>query len=475
MPKSQFRVFALFFLIFVISFSILSAKFNFTFDPLNAKSSICSPEPNYDSCINAFCTKKILYLNDILNLALCRNPDTRTAWINVLGSAATLGSSLAAYLPTITETASINKSYIKIDSHNSQQTFFDNNISLNYLLYDFGGREAAVDVSKQALFSLDFTYNSTFQNTLFSTVKAYYSYIASKASVVAAEESLKSSKATMDAATMKLKVGTAALVDKLQAETAFFQAKLVLTQAQNQVQINRGAIFNLIGIDPDTHFDIGDNKLSTDAPADEFSLNTSELIETAKKMRPDLAAAEYQVYSAGAAIEVARAKNYPSISFSASNVYDNFFQNTGKNGIHYQSTTLFGVSISLPIFTGFFNTYQIIAAKENYYATLEARNKAEYNVVFDIWQSYQNLQTAKENLTTTEKIMKSATEADLAALDKYKQGAGSILDLLTADTQLANARQQRILAQYTWIIDRNDLIRALGLLTLQKLERINSL
>jgi len=98
-----------------------------------------------------------LSLRRAVDLALCRNPSTRSAWAAAQQEGAALGSADSAYLPSITATGSRSRTYdgvhtdvtgaIESNSQNSR----DAALTLSWTLYDFGGREAKLSSARHSL------------------------------------------------------------------------------------------------------------------------------------------------------------------------------------------------------------------------------------------------------------------------------------------------------------------------------------
>ncbi|MDQ5942481.1 MAG: outer membrane protein, partial [Pseudomonadota bacterium] len=65
---------------------------------------------------------------------------------------------------------------------------------------------------------------------------------------------------------------------------------------------------------------------------------------------------------------------------------------------------------------------------------------------------------------TTVDLLASAEQSERVALGRYRAGVGSILDLLTAQSALAAARQQRVLSAYDWNVSRATLAQSVGVL-----------
>jgi len=75
----------------------------------------------------------------------------------------------------------------------------------------------------------------------------------------------------------------------------------------------------------------------------------------------------------------------------------------------------------------------------------------EQAATVQVWTSYYNLKTAAQRITTAQTLCDSAEESHGVALGRYREGVGSILDLLSAQTALENGRVQLIQARADWL------------------------
>ncbi|HDO33765.1 MAG TPA: TolC family protein, partial [Chromatiales bacterium] len=152
-------------------------------------------------------------LVDVVDRALCENPQTRETWAAARAQAARLGASESAYLPTINLT--MNASRSRISSSGGFQIPAQNrlspSLSLDYLLFDFGGRSAAVANARETLYAADWTHNATLQSVLLGAVQGYYRVFAARAGARAARASEQSSREALDAARLRYRVGAATL------------------------------------------------------------------------------------------------------------------------------------------------------------------------------------------------------------------------------------------------------------------------
>jgi outer membrane protein TolC len=437
-----------------------------------------------DGALNQVSGQKLFGLLDVVSIALCNNPQTREVWASARVQAAQVGVSNANYLPSSSLTASGNRSWVNAAPSVSQRNI---GLSLSYLLYDFGARASNLENARQLLVAATATQDSTVQAVFLSAVQAFYQTQATLAALDAAHESERAAKESFAAAEARYITGSATPADKLQAQTAYSQATLNRITANGSMKNAKGTLANMLGMD--AHRDVPleaangfsiqkgpiNNPLKLDvttgrttdyAEADLakkmesealkiFEHDIATLIEEARQRRPDLYAAAAQVKAAEANVDAARAAGKPSISLSASTNQSNSAGDTSRGSSA-------GITLSVPIFSGFAPTYRIRAAE----AQVETKNaqleRLRLQVALDVWTAYQNLATATQSLRSTADLLNSAEQSERVALGRYKAGVGSMLDVLNAQSALASARQQRIQSTFNWNISRATLAQTMG-------------
>ncbi len=395
-----------------------------------------------------------LNLQEVVNIALCNNPQTRAAWANSLVQAAQVGMSKAAYLPTVILSKRVfDNNTIGTAVPGTDQR--DIGVTFSYLLYDFGARSASLENSRQLLAAAIATQDedSTRESVFLAAVQDYYQVQAYSAALDAALESERAAKESFDAAEARYKVGSATPADELQAQTAYSQATLNRITADGNLRNAQGTLANMIGLDANRSVAL--IPANTAAIPENFEGDIGSLIEQARMHRPDLQAAAAQVKAAEASADAVRASGRPTISLSASSNRYNY------SGINSSGTSV-GVNLSVPLFSGFATTYQVRSAEAQVDAKNAQLEQVHLQVALDVWTAYQNLTTATQSLRTSAVLLDSAQQSAQVALGRYKAGVGSILDLLNAQSALASARQQRIQAMFSWNIDRATLAQAMG-------------
>ena len=404
-----------------------------------------------------------LTLADVVDLALCNNPQTRVLWASSRAQAATVGANMAAYLPTLTVQASASRSRSTVNNVTTSARSETVGLSAGYLLYDFGGRSASLENARQLLLAANATRDATLQNNFLAAVQAYYSLLSARSSVDSAQAAEKSAREALAAAEARYAAGMATPADKLQAQTALSQATLNLITAQGNALNAQGALANAMGFDATQMYTLAPFPETTPDPAVEQDIG--KLIEQARQNRPDLAAAEAQIHAAEAQRDATRASGMPSLSLNAS------ASTTRSSGLPASNSGSIGVTLSWPLFTGLRNSYQTRAAEEQLAGKVASRDLLANQVALDVWRAYQALLTNSQALRAADDLLASAARSEQMALGRYKAGAGNFLDALNAQSALASARQQRVAALYNFLASRMALAQAIGVLDLTRLDQ----
>jgi len=397
-----------------------------------------------------------------VNLALCRNPQTRSAWAQAHQQAAALGISESAWLPSISATgaelrnsgqhADINGNIVS----NTQNTR-DAAVNLTWTLYDFGARTGRITSASRLLDAAAATAGRVVQQTVGTVVQGYYGAVAGDASLVAAKSTEEIAAHSLEIARALQTGGVGTMGDVLQAQTAYEQAVLARVQAAAAAKVAQGTLAVTLGGTADQGFRLAPEPVPSEVPA--LAGRMADLMAEAARQRPDLAAAQAQRDSAEANIKVARAAGLPSISIGAMRSY------SSTTGVPNQNYNQVGVSVTVPIFTGFSVKYGVRQARAALQVSEANLEQVGLNVTLDVWNAYYTLDSANQQLTATAELLKTAEQNEQVALGRYKAGVGSIVDVLTAQTALATARELRINAELGWKVGRAQLALALGRLS----------
>lgn len=422
------------------------------------------------SCPNMVVTDKKMNLNEVVTAALCHNPETRSSYLGLLGSAASYGGNFSGYLPTITATVAGSRATSFSGDSKSTTHSKTSSVSAGMTLYDFGQRELSIDAAEQSLIATGYTYESSLQGLIATALSNYYSLLTAQNAVEVAKESEKFAQESLDAAELRYKIGLVALADKLQAKGSYSQAQLAVQQAKNTLSQSQATLALLLGLSPDTPIEVAEIDDSA-LTKDPFSSEVKTLMEKAKHSRVDLAASRASLESAKIAHRALKRSNLATISAGV----DMGFDDADVFNTATERSQSIGLSVSIPIFTGFSNTYAESSSKKSLEAQQIDLEKTERDVENDVWSAWNNYDTAQQSWEVSWDQLASSTELKDVALGRYKEGIGTILDVLSAQSQYSSALQSHLQNRLDLLTARIDLIRAVGMLNLETMNAEKSI
>jgi TolC family type I secretion outer membrane protein len=399
-----------------------------------------------------------LSLADVVNIALTNNPLTREAWLSARTAEANLGSRRSAYYPEVDLNASLSRQSIGSGvSPSSSSTTFAPSVGLSYLLFDFGGRAATVEEARQTLIAADFEHNQTLQNVVLAAEQNYFQYLDAKALLDAQAATLKERQTELDTAQARHDAGLATIADVLQARTALSQARLAYEQFEGSLRTLEGTLATTMGLPVTTRFDLG--TLPANVATNETTQAVDALLDQATAGRPALAAARADAERARVHIEEVRSAYLPSVTVNSAAGRTFFLAPSYANGASSFSA---GLGLRFPLFTGWRNVYDVRAARLQAELAQEDVRDLTQQIGLQVWSSYYAVQTAKQRVATSRDLLASAQESANVAAARYREGVGTILDVLTAQSSLETARAQEVQARADYLLALAELAHATG-------------
>ena len=396
-------------------------------------------------------TSEALSLAELLDIGLQNNPTTKQTWAEARAAAGSYGQSLSTYYPNI----QFNGTYTRMRYSSFQftdtgavvmsyQTSVTPDINVTYTLFDFGTRSSAAEIAREALYYADLTHNQQIQAVLQMILNDYYNYLYQKSLLHSYEINLKNAQATLDAANQKFALGLVALGDVASARTQLLQSKINLT-SQKQVVENAFAQLSVdLGLPADVPFKV--QPMPEQIIADPLLESVETLVKQAQNQRQDLLAAEANIRSKEAALKNAQSKVLPTVNSSFDIGHYWFNQGLQEKGPHWTAV----LSLNFPIFNGFYYKNGIRVAKANLEQAHAQMLQTELGVVQNVATAHLGVKTAAQNLSFSQEYLQAAQLEFDIALKSYKAGTATLLDVLSAQASLADARARKANAEYQW-------------------------
>ncbi|WP_252091377.1 TolC family protein [Pseudomonas sp. MWU13-3659] len=419
------------------------------------------------ACPGALRAGEALGLSRAVAMALCADPEIEAAWRTQLSSQASMEAEQSAYWPTLQGVASSGRANRKT----RYEGFSDANstldartssygVNLNWVLYDFGLREAKVESARQLLNAASSSRVAKIQQVVLDTSKAFYQVQANGA-LLEARRSIEALAAdSLKVTTAKHQAGAGEQADRLQAQTTYEQARLERVLAEGDLAETEGALASALSLSPSTPLQLE----ALDEPEGQeaaFMANVDALMEQARLNHPSVAKARAEWSSSLARADAERAQGRPKIALYSSYRHDDTPVEQVASRQQIETWTV-GVQVTVPIFDGFLARRRARAAEYEAGAREQDLQQTERSVALNVWRSRQALEARTQALVISRRLVGSASQSHRVALGRYKAGVGSIIELLNAQNDLASAQQRRVSSVVEWYTARLQLAADLG-------------
>jgi outer membrane protein len=412
-----------------------------------------------------------LQLQEVIERALCNNTKTRVAWANVKVQADAVGIARAAWLPTVTGDwqGVRDDSVTNVTDHPelssaTRATIRTESVSLNWTLYDFGARSAALDNANALLAAARATQDATLQVVFIQVSKDFYAAQGAAGALSTANDVERMANESQQAAQIRVDKGIAPITDALAAQTEYEQAALALVKARGEWQTALGTLASDMSLPPNVPIDMPAVD-SGAQPNAAFAESIDDLIASVRRSHPAVIAAQAQVDAAVAKSAQTRREGWPSFSLVSKYSRNNQPASLGLGIPSYPAKGrdwYVGFQLTIPFFDGFSRTYQVRQADAQIERQRDALDAAKQQAALDVWTAWQALQTSTDTVRRNTTLLDIARRSFAAAQHRYREGVGNILELLNAQRALANAEQQRIQALTDWRAARLRLAGSLG-------------
>ena len=412
--------------------------------PVSAPDSAAAAPPRIDE-------GKAYELAELIDIAERTNPETRIAWERAREAALAAGIAHSVYAPMLSAKAAAASQRISSPlpktALNPQgffvadTQFFLPGLTLKWLLFDFGGRQATLDATQEAVVAASFGFNATHQKIVLDVTRAYYALGALMSRVDVATASFEEARTLQDASESRRGRGLATLPEVLLARERTARAAYELQEAISGVTDARMLLLEAMGVRPTTPLRVA-GIAGRELPA-MVEQTADALVDRAVGQRPDLLAHVAQVREREAEVRKAQSEFYPRIVLGSDLV-----QNMGRvrtqdiPGWSHVNETGYGVAIAieLPLLDGGLRRQRLAEAQSKRRVAeseLElARDRTERQVV----KAYEDLKVATRQREAAVALLEAARKSYDASFDSYRNGVATFVDVTTAQTALARAR-----------------------------------
>ncbi|HQF42490.1 MAG TPA: TolC family protein [Ignavibacteriaceae bacterium] len=297
--------------------------------------------------------------------------------------------------------------------------------------------------------------NSTVSKTVFSVQKTFYGVLLSKKVFEITKQSFDNAMDNLDNVKALYKQGLVSEFDMLQAEVQVENIRPVLLQMENNLKTATDGLKIVLGINQNEEIDVqGEFVYNVFDHSDE-----SDLINEALTENFELKTLELKKQVDEAFIELDVAGYWPTLAAFGQYTYAGSSEKWDFNT--YSAATV-GLSLSINLWRGNRTKYAVEQSTITYQQTEEQLNKLRDFTILNAKSKLLELKRVESLLDAQQRIVEVAQRAYEIAKVRYKEGAGSQIEIQNSDMALKQARLNLIQITYNYIVAKFELEQILG-------------
>ena len=408
-------------------------------------------------------------LEQVIGLGLQKNYDVQLAKKLSESAATTSDYVVGAFLPQINAIGATvwndNEQNLRFESRDpisgeARSNNFTGSVQLVWTLFDgtrmFATRERISQLAEQG----ELVVKNQMINTIASIIINYYDIVRQKQQLKAIQEQMSVSEERVKLAEKKLQVGTGIKPELLQAKVDYNAQRTQVLQQETIIAQLKEQLNDIVGLQLPSVYDVADTIVI------DLTLRPDETFQNLDNTNYSLLAARRNLNIANLSLRERRAEYLPFFNFNAAY---NFSRNDNTRLINpfaavFSQTEGFnyGFSVTFPILTGF-NTRRLTQlAKIEIDRQYLLYNQQRNTINVDLRNAFINYENAKKILLIEEETIGLAKENVFIALESFKRGVNTFIELRTAQQSLAEAYNRLISARYNAKLAETELLRLNG-------------
>ena len=315
--------------------------------------------------------------------------------------------------------------------------------SFTQLITDFGRTSNLVASSKLQERAQNANALATTEDIVLAADQAFFNALQAQALLQVAQQNVGTRQTTEKQIGELTKNKLKSTLDLSFADVNLSQAKLLLLDAENNVDSTMAALDAVLGLDRQVAYEL----VEENAPLKTPPADADQLLQLAFQQRPDLQAVNYSQQAAIKFSHAERDQMLPTISAAGpAGIVPirpaAYYLNNWWGGI--------GVNIDIPVFNGFLYSAQAKEASIRAQAVSEKSRELRDQIARDVRTAWLASNTAYQRVAVTAELLNEANLALKLAQTRYQLGLSSIVELSQAQFQQTDAAIGNTDAQYQY-------------------------
>lgn len=291
--------------------------------------------------------------------------------------------------------------------------------------------------------------------------KAYYSTLMSQDSYNVVKNTYDNAVQNNDIIQNKFKQGTVAEFEAIRSSVQVKNVEANLAATENAVELSKLQLKMLMGINMDTPIKIKESLFDYQKNmfGDFMKIDTTTLVDNT-----DLKKFEVQTKQLKQALKVQQASWYPTLSATFNYNYMSMANDsilfTGDH--RWFPTSTFGLSLSIPLFQGGQRYFKEKQIKVQIDELTDQKQSLQRGLQLQAMTYLNNMKKAMKLTESNKEAMKQAEKAMQISQKRYEVGAGTYLDVTTAQLAYMQAGFAYNQSVFDYISSKSDLDKLLG-------------
>ncbi len=420
-------------------------------------------------------TPRVVSFDAAVQIALERNLSVIQQKNIFEGQQSGVTAAYGGLLPTVGANGSWSRSQSRTENqflngvavplaNTSTSNYFRTQVSADVTLFNGFGNTSNINRATSNAVAAEQNLYRARQNTVFQAQSLYLNVQRNEDLVRVGEDNLKRSQGQLDQIVEMNHLGAKAIADVYRQQYQVGNDELALIQAQNNFEKAKADLILFLGLDIIDYYQFSDPTIKAEVDTAEFAVLNAQykdfqaLTRQALSLRPDYKSVIESMNAASSSITMAQSGYLPIVNGSVA--YG--LSAADINKLNDNKTLSWGISVSVPLFNGFQTDNQVQTARVTYRNAEAQMIQTERSVQVDIKKALLDLDAAMKQVDVSQKNVLSANEDRKIQEEKYRLGASTLLDLLTANANYSTALSNKINAVYNYITAKKNVDLAVG-------------
>lgn len=417
--------------------------------------------------------QKVLTLEQAIDVALKNNFDIRLARNTAELSANDYAYANFAFVPRLNATAGTtwNNTATKQEFVNGTErdtsgikgNNINGNVTLSWTLFD-GLKMFATRRKMESIRDLgELAIKDQVQNSIATIIGGYYNIVQQKQQLRALAEQMSISEERVKLSDAKFSTGLAPKTDLLQSKVDLNAQKALYIRQQTLIEQSKALLNQLMAVPAGaTGYEVSDS-----IPLNN-GLSFAVLQQNIANNNTTIKVQQQNVNVSALTIKERRADYYPVISFNSGYNYTRNTSNAASNAFSPKfsrnAVMNYGLTAAIPIFNGFNVKRQVQNARIDFDFQNITLDNIKSQVDLSLTNAFKDYEYYKKQASLEEETNDLARENAMVALERFKQGVSTILEVKIAQQSLEDSYYRLIQARYNTKLAETELGRLNGAL-----------